>query len=276
MDGAMGKARNGLIAWRRRLAALAALMLGAGLFGAPLATPADAEALTLQGSTTFNSTIMQPLGKEVEAETGIGLVVVPNKSDLGLLALFAGEGDMAMISTSLAKEIEILRGRSLDLPYDRLKSHEITRVRMAFVVNEANRVEHLPLAAIARILKGEVANWKEVDGGDLPIRVAAVRPGGGVLSTVESRLLGKGQISAPDAVRVQVGSQVVKIVDQEPGALGITQLSLVQNQPNVRELATDEPIEQVLSLVTLDAPGQAAAKVIAALQRRFATPVTVR
>jgi hypothetical protein len=92
-----------------------------------------------------------------------------------------------------------------------------------------------------------------------------------VLASVESRLLGKGHISAPDTIRLPVGTQIVTVVGQEPGAFGITQLSVVKAS-HAAELLTDAPIEQVLSLVSLDAPSAEAVIVIDAMRRKFAAP----
>ena len=72
------------------------------------------------------------------------------------------------------------------------------------------------------MLTGEISNWRQLGGPDLPIRIVAVREGGGVLASVEATLLGGAHISARDVIRVQVGTQIVKVVAQEPGAFGIT------------------------------------------------------
>jgi ABC-type phosphate transport system substrate-binding protein len=162
-----------------------------------------------------------------------------------------------------------LRQANPGLPFERLRSFEIARTRAAFVVHPSNPVRNLPLEAVRKILTGEIKNWKDLGGDDLPIRVVAVRQGGGVLASVENSLLGKEHISAPDAIRVQVGTQIVTVVGQEPGAFGITQLSIVKAS-NARELMTDAPIEQILSLVSLDAPSRDAISVIDAMRRKFA------
>jgi hypothetical protein len=86
-----------------------------------------------------------------------------------------------------------------------------------------------------------------------------------VLASVEARLLDGSHISAPDMIRVQVGTQVVRVVAQEPGAIGITQLTMVNS--SAVEMITDQPIEQVLSLVSLDDPSPAAIAIIDAFRR---------
>jgi phosphate transport system substrate-binding protein len=225
--------------------------------------------LSLQGSTTFNTMLVESFGKEVERETGLKLVVIPNRSSLGLLALLSNNASLAMLSTALDTEVDLLRQSNPGMPFERLQSFEIARTRAAFVVHPSNPIQTLPLGSIRKILIGETRNWNELGGPDLPIRVVAVRQGGGVLATVESRLLGKGHISAPDAIRVQVGTQIVTVVGQEPGAFGITHLGVVKASQAV-ELIADEPIEQVLSLVSLDAPSAEAATVIEAMRRKVA------
>ena len=87
-----------------------------------------------------------------------------------------------------------------------------------------------------------------------------------MLASVEARLLGAAHISAPDVIRVQVGTQIVRVVAQEPGALGITQLAIVKSSSAV-EMITDDRIEQVLSLVSLDDPSPEAMTTIDVFRR---------
>lgn len=240
---------------------LAAIVAGAAGIGT-----AQSGDVVLQGSTTFATGIAQPFASSVEAQTGHHLEIIPNKSSLGLLALLEQNAELAMISTTLDREVEILRRSDASLPFQRLRAFEIARTRAALVIHPNNPVRTARLQDIGKILTGEISNWKQLGGPDRPIRVVAVREGGGVLASVEARLLGAAHISAPDAVRVQVGTQIVKVVAQEPGAIGITQLAIVKSSSAV-ELVTDEPIEQILSLVSLDDPSPAASAIIEAFRR---------
>jgi len=222
--------------------------------------------LILQGSTTFMTILAEPFANAVEAQTGMHLEFIPNKSNLGLLALFERKADLAMISTTVEREVEILRGTNSELPFQKLRTFEIARTRAAFVIHPSNPVRKARLQDIGKILTGEISNWRQLGGRDSPIRVVAVRDGGGVLASVESRLLGGAHISASDVIRVQVGAQIVRVVEQEPGAFGITQLAIVKSSSAV-ELVTDEPIEQILSLVSLDDPSPNAVAVINAFRQ---------
>ena len=227
---------------------------------------AHAGNVVLQGSTTFATGVAQPFAGAVEVQTGHHLEIIPNKSSLGLLGLLEHKAELAMISTTLEREVEILLRSDASLPFERLKAFEISRTRAALVIHPDNPVRKARLQDVAKILTGEISDWKQLGGPDLPIRVVAVREGGGVLASVEARLLGAAHITAPDAIRVQVGTQIVKVVAQERGAIGITQLAIVKSSSPV-ELVTDEPIEQILSLVSLDVPSPAATATIEAFRR---------
>ena len=71
------------------------------------------------------------------------------------------------------------------------------------------------------------------------------------------------EIEAPDAIPVETATQIVKIVAQEPGALGLAQLHLVK-QYKLGELAAGPPMTQQLLFVTKGPPSPAAMAVIKA------------
>jgi len=71
-------------------------------------------------------------------------------------------------------------------------------------------------------LTGEVTNWSQLGWQDLPIKIVLVQTGGGVQASIEAQLGIK--ISVKDPIRVQISSQVNKIVEQEPAAVGLAQI----------------------------------------------------
>jgi phosphate transport system substrate-binding protein len=246
----------------------ASLLAAATLF---LVSPhsASAQTFVVQGSTTFTHRIMEPFQGAIEQASGHKLTVVPNKSSLGLLALFDHRADFAMISGPLDTEILALKPDHPDLPFDRLHIFNVWSTRMAFAVNKDNPVHQLTSDKMRAILLGEITNWREVGGNDLPIRVVHVREGGGVEASIDETLLGGKSISAPNTIAVQISSQVVKIVEQLPEALGLSQVGIVRSS-GAAELKLDRPVEQHLDLVTLGDPTPEMRKVIDAA-RKIAT-----
>ena len=231
-----------------------------------LCAPAAADHLIVQGSTTFNARLMVPYQTMIEAAAKQKLTIVPNKSSLGLIALFDGRADLAMISSSLDSEVALLRKTIPELPFDSLRSFNISRTRIAFAVNPANPVRSSSLDVVRQILQGKIDNWRLLGGPDLPLRVVVVREGGGIQFSVEAELLGGAHITPDNPIVVQIGTQVTKVVEQETGALGLAQVGVVRER-NLPELMTERFIEQQLNLVTLGEPTRAKRAVVDAARR---------
>jgi phosphate transport system substrate-binding protein len=224
-------------------------------------SPAAADPLVLQGSTTFNRRIMEPFESTIEAKSGQELTVIPNRTMLGIIALMEGRAHMAMISASLSSEVGKLKKAMPGLDYDRLKAFEISATRVAFVVHPSNSVRKASIGDIKKMLTGEITNWIAFGGKDAPIRLVIVGGGGGVITTVESEVLDGNPVHGPNIIYVKTALQLTGIVEQEPNALGIAQLSLAR-QKGLPEIVNDTPVEQSLSLVTFGEPTPAMKAVI--------------
>ena len=232
---------------RLRLAFVLAALLPAGL------PEACAETVTVAGSTTFSAHLMVPYQREIAAAAEHKLVVVPNRTNVGLKQLFDRRADLAITSTALPNALALLRRTDPDLLLDRLRGFEIYRGRVAFSVHASNPVRTATLETMRRILLGEITNWRELGGPDLAIRVVMLREGGGVQLSLEAQLLAGKRVAAVDPILVQIVSQVSKVVEQEPAALGLAQVEHLRGH-QVFEIRTEERIEQHFSLVSLDEP----------------------
>jgi phosphate transport system substrate-binding protein len=241
---------------------VSALVMGVAVaLGPAVVTAASADTLTVQGSSTFNNRLMVPHRSAIEAASGHKLTVIPTKSSDGILALFERRADLAMISTSLESEVEFLRKTNSNLPFERLRGFTVTRTRIAFAVHPSNPVRSVSVDAMQRVLAGEIDNWRALGGPDLPIQVALVTGGGGVTVAVETALMRGKQIAPAKAIRLHGPAQVMKVVQEERGALGLAQLGILR-QHNLPELAIGHPVEQQLNLVSLDEPSRAMKAVI--------------
>jgi phosphate transport system substrate-binding protein len=224
---------------------------------------AAAQTFVVQGSTTFTHRIMDGYQAAIEAASGHKLVVVPNKTSLGLFALLDKRADFAMISGPLANEVALLKQDHPSLQFDRLRKYPVWSTRVAFAVNKSNLVRKVTAEQMRAILLGTITNWREVGGSNLPIRVVHVREGGGVQAALEQELLDGKAMNATNVVPVQISSQVVKVIEQMPEGLGLSQLSIVADA-DVAELKLDRDVEQHLDLVTLGDPTPEMLKVIEA------------
>jgi phosphate transport system substrate-binding protein len=229
-------------------------------------TPLAAQTVTVSGSTTFNTTILTPHQKAIETATGLRLVVIPNKTDLGIRLLAERRSDVAMISTALEPVLQALRTSAPDLPLDRLKSFEVYSAKVAFTVHPSNPVRSITSENLKKVLLGDITNWSQLGGRDLPIRLVRVDSGAGIPLTMEQELLGGRRIAAKDPIPVRISSQVAKIVEQEPGALGLTQTGNLPGR-DVVVLKLDRSFEQRLSYVTLGDPTPTVQQLISATRK---------
>jgi ABC-type phosphate transport system substrate-binding protein len=247
-------------ACRRTLAALAILCTSSVL------SQALADTLIVQGSTTFNRRVFEPHESAIEAASGHQLTIIPNRTMLGIIALLEGRAHIAMLSAPLDSEINKLRKVMPGSDYSRLRSFEISSVRVAFVVHPSNPARKATLDQLRKILTGKITNWSALGGRDAPIRLAFVGGGGGVVTSVESQVLKGHAVNAPNILYVRTALQLVQVVEQEPNILGLAQLSLAK-QKGLPEIATEEPVEQVLSLITQGSPTPAMQAVIDAVRQ---------
>jgi ABC-type phosphate transport system substrate-binding protein len=216
-----------------------------------------------QGSTTFTHRVMEPYRAAIEESSGCKLTVLSSKSSRGLLALFEKQADFAMISGPLEHEIGDLKSNYPDLRYDRLQAFSVTNTRMAFAINRDNPVRKITDNNMRRILLGQITNWHDVGGKDLPIKIVMVQEGGGVVDSIENEFLAGKKINSPNPLLVQNSSLVIKTTEAMPEALGLSQLEIVRKSDAI-ELQLEHPIEQHLALVTLGDPDSEMRKIIEA------------
>jgi phosphate transport system substrate-binding protein len=227
---------------------------------------ASAETLRIQGSVGFANQVLVPYQEKIEHQTSHRLVVATSRAGLALLALFAGEADLAMVSAQPEEVVALLRKTRPDLPFHRLRSFFVVEGRIAFPVNPNNPVRRVPVAKLRQVLTGQIDNWLDLGGPDLPIRVVSVTDGSGTRLTTQEVLLGGGPIAASSETRVANSDDVAKTVAEDRGALGITQAVQVRRY-GLPELNAGTFVAQPLYLVSLDEPTSAMREVIAATRR---------
>jgi phosphate transport system substrate-binding protein len=254
--------------WARHAKHVArAILLGMGLTAA-VAGSAAAESIVIQGSGAFSTLVLEPNQAAIEAASGVELTIIPNKSSLGLERLLEGNADLAMLSDFIDVQAAPLRTKKPGLPFEKLRVFEVAPSRAAFLVHPSNPVRSATPDQLRGLLTGDIANWRELGGPDLPVRVAIVREGGST-AMIERQFLG-GRSLAGDTIFVPVGHQTGKVVAQLPGGLAVTQ-ARVGPAYGLPEIKTTETMDRQLSLVSLGEPTPAMIAVIEAV-RRIANP----
>ena len=89
---------------------------------------------------------------------------------------------------------------------------------VAIITNNSNSVNELTLSQARKIFSGELTNWSQVGGPDLPVKVVTVRKRSGDL---EQKLTDHLQAPlSPRALRLPLVSLIIPVVARTEGAIG--------------------------------------------------------
>lgn len=144
--------------------------------------------------------------------------------------LLKNQTDMGMSSRRIKdKERESLLVSAGDLSAAG-SEHILGLDGLAIIVSPSNSLSSLSLEQLVAIFSGELTNWSQLGGKDLPIKVYARDEKSGTWDTFKSLVLEsrKAQLSA-SAMRVESSSELSDSVAREAGAIGFIGLPYVRH-----------------------------------------------
>ena len=146
--------------------------------------------------------------------------VRPGTSRNAIAAVFGAQADMAVITRELVPE----ERRAAVQGKLELAGYRFARDAAVLIVNPSNPVDHLTLADLQRIYRGELKRWSELGGTTTPIVPVVQTPDADLTEFFIEEVLGGEAIHAR-AVSVDSDSDVVRTVREQPGAIGYITLS---------------------------------------------------
>src|SRR5437763_1521944 len=197
-----------------------------------LGTPG--EYTCVQGSITASgSTALAPLVKSVAQSysgkcSGATITVNLGGSKTGLANVEAGSVDI---------------GNS-DVPASSTQSdlvdHQVAVVIFGVIVNKDVTLTNLTTAQLKQIYSGQVKNWSQVGGPNLPIVVVSRPASSGTRATFQKYILGGNEtVSGPASLTTDSTGTVVTEVGQTNGAIGYAATGPVQGNSTVSLLSID-------------------------------------
>lgn len=170
----------------------------------------------------------------VESFAGVNEVaefsVTGGGSGVGIAAIINGTADIANSSRPMSnEEIEKAKANNVD-PVPIVFAFD----GLAAVVNAQNPVQELTLDELGRIYAGEINNWSEVGGDDLPITLFGRQPTSGTFVFFREVVV-KGDYS-PHMNQMPGTSAIVEGVAQDVGGIGYAAIGYVKGAAGIAAL----------------------------------------
>lgn len=170
--------------------------------------------------------------------------------DEAIQRLMSGDTRLAVAGRDLT-EREKAKLKS-DKQTSNVRSMQIAVDAIALIVNKDNPVSKLSMKEIARILRGEVKSWAQIEPGapDIPIKVVVDDPQSGVTSYIRQKILDGQPFDSTNVITADsvpgVFNRVLKHKG-DIGAIGVSwlasNLGKVDKDSLISEINDDKPID---------------------------------
>lgn len=199
-----------LLRWGLTIGAIFAFSLGVGVASA-------AESIRYAGATTLQQFYLPDAAIAFEAQSGGQILVQGGNTDPGLSALAAGKIDLAGAGRFLTPA-EKAAG---------LVEHLIGWDPLAVVVHAGNPVDHLSREQLKGLFSGQIGNWRELGGADLPVQVISSPLGSGMRAAVSELVLGALPVTRRELITARVADSDDQVA-RYPGGICLLSHSMAQ------------------------------------------------
>jgi phosphate transport system substrate-binding protein len=184
----------------------------------------------VKGSDTLINLVQKLAEEYMKKNPGNFIAVTGGGSGTGLAALVNKKCDIAN-SSRLMKQKEIDQASTAGISPKRVV---IAIDGLSIITNAQNPVEKLTVDQIAKIYKGEVTNWKDVGGKDMPINLYGRQPNSGTYDFMKDDVL-KGDYS-PKMKQMNGNAQIVEAIKQDLSGVGYVGVAYIKHSTGLNVL----------------------------------------
>lgn len=205
--------------------------------------------LTVTGSTAF-APVMRELAEKYEKDCqGATVTVDAHGSNAGIRAL----AEAGATSEDGSPAVIALADGPKPGGYERLRETRVAVSVFSLVVNDRVTLKNLSLDAVRKLYRGEITNWSQLGGHDLPVLLVSRDANSGTREVFQRRVLHRNEpvnssrdcthkddAEAP-VVRCELNSteQVLATVAALPGAIGYSELRSGSGLKGLHRLTID-------------------------------------
>jgi phosphate transport system substrate-binding protein len=205
-----------------------------------MCSSAFAGAIQVKGSDTELNAVQALAEAFMNKNESVSIAVTGGGSGAGFAALINHKADMAIASRAIQpSEVGKCRAGGIEPNYIVFGIDGLS-----IIVNKANKVKSLTMDQVAKIYKGDIKNWKDVGGADMPISLYGRQSSSGTFvyfrqnvmhgeySTKMNRMTGNAQIvEGVKADRAGIGYVGVGYTQQDGKMIdGISVLSIAKEE----------------------------------------------
>ena len=189
--------------------------------------------VSTDGSTSMEKVIGFLSEAYMEENSGVKVTYNPTGSSAGIQAVQEGSCDIGLASRDLKDEEKA-----------ELTGTVVAIDGIAVIVNPENTVEDLTIEDIAKIYTGEITNWKDLGGDDLPIVCIGREAASGTRDGFES-ITGTEDACKYSQELTSTGD-VVQTVSSNPNAIGYASLASVNECVKALKVEGVEPTTETI------------------------------
>jgi phosphate transport system substrate-binding protein len=213
--------------------AAAAAMLFVFMTGCSSSGSTSQQTVSTDGSTSMEKVIGYLSEAYMEENSGVRVSYNPTGSGSGIQAVLDGRCDIGLSSRELTEAEK-----------EELKADAAAVDGIAVIVNPDNPVTDITSVQLAGIYTGEITNWQEIGGENLPIVCIGREAASGTRDGFES-ITGTVGLCKYSQELTSTGD-VVQTVASNPGAIGYASLETVGEKAEILKIDGVMPSEETI------------------------------